>query len=120
MVLASTSTTTSLEELAELADKIVEVATPTIAATTTPQASPQLLTELEQLRTEVKQLQRSVQTLSRQSRGRSVSHSRTSSPAPQPARESSMCWDHRKYGEAAKKCKPPCSYALPLNNSAGN
>jgi len=67
MVLASTSATTSIEELAEPADKIVEVATPTIAATTTPHPFSQLLTELEQLRTEVRQLQRSVQSLSHQS-----------------------------------------------------
>lgn len=71
MVLASTSATTSLEELAELADKIVEVATPTIAATTTPKPFPQLLTELEleleQFQTEVRLLQWSVQSLSHQS-----------------------------------------------------
>ena len=73
MVLASTSATTSFEELAELADKIAEVAAPTIAATTTPPSSPQLLTELQQLRTEVRQLKNSVRTLSRQSRGRSTS-----------------------------------------------
>ena len=36
MVLASTSTTATLEELAELADKVVEVSTPTVSATTAP------------------------------------------------------------------------------------
>lgn len=76
MVLASTSTTTSLEELVELADKIVEVATPTIAATTTPPPSPQLFAEIQQLRTEVRQLQNSVCTLSCQSQGCSTSQNR--------------------------------------------
>ena len=120
MVLASTSATTSLEELAELADKIVEVAIPTVSATAAPQASPHLLTELEQLRADMKQLQKAVQKLSRQPRGRSTSHSRAPSPAPPPAGESSMCWYHQKYGESAQRCKPPCSYSLPSNTMAGH
>ena len=45
---------TGLEDLAEGSDKIVEVVTPTIAATTT--SSP-FLTEMEQLYAEVRQLQ---------------------------------------------------------------
>ena len=50
MVLASTSATTSLEELAKLADKIAEVAAPTIAAKTTSPPYPttqQLLVEIQ-------------------------------------------------------------------------
>lgn len=119
MVLASTSATTSLEELAELADKITEVAAPTIAATTASPPSPQFLAEIQQLRTEVRQLQNSVRTLSRQSRGRSTSRSRQSSPAPHSTDDSSMCWYHQTYGEAAKKCKSPCSYTQPSNDPAG-
>ena len=110
VVLASTSTTTSIEELAALSDKIAKVAAPTIAATSTPSPSPQLLEELQQLRTEVKQLQSSFRSLSLQSRGRSTSRSWQSSPAPHSSSDSSMCWYHQKYGEAAKKCRPPCSY----------
>ena len=49
MVLASTPDTTSLEDLAQLADKIVEVAIPSLAAVHTP--SPRS-TEVEQLRAE--------------------------------------------------------------------
>ena len=119
MVLASTSATTSLEELAELADKIAEVAAPTIAATTALPPSPQLLSEVQQLRTEVRRLQNSVRTLSHQSRGRSSSRNRQSSPTPHPADDSSMCWYHQKYGEAAKKCKSPCSYTQQPNDLAG-
>lgn len=46
MVLASTSPTTTLDELAELADKILEVATPTISATSV-SLNQQLLSEVE-------------------------------------------------------------------------
>ena len=120
MVLASTSTTVSLEELAELADKIVEVAIPTVSATTTPQPYSQLLSELEQLRTEVKRLQQSVQTRSRQPRGGFTSRSRQSSPAPSQASDAPVCWYHQTFGEAARKCNPPCSFLLPSNELAGH
>ena len=111
MVLASANATATLEELAELADKVVEVAAPTVAATSaTP--FPEILTEIEQLRTEVQKLQTSVRQLTRQSRGRSHSRSR---PAPQ---EQTTCWYHQKYGSNAKKCTPPCNYTQPSNDQA--
>ena len=49
MVLASTSATVSLDELAELADRIVDVASPSVAAIRSPQRN----SEVEQLRAEV-------------------------------------------------------------------
>ena len=48
MVLASTSDDTPITDLAQLADKIIEVAAPPIVSAVLPQTS-----ELEQLRTEV-------------------------------------------------------------------
>ena len=52
MVLASTGDKVSLEELAQLADKIVEVAVPSVSAVSVPQ----LKTEVEQLRADVTRL----------------------------------------------------------------
>ena len=115
MVLASAKTTATLEELAELADKVVEVATPTVAATSAPHPFPEILTEIEQLRGEVQKLQASVRSLARQSRGRSHSRSRQHSPAPQ---EQTICWYHQKYGSNAKKCTQPCNYVQPSNDQA--
>ena len=113
MVLAS-ATTATLDDLAELADKVVEVAAPTVAATSaTP--FPDILKEIEQLRAEVQKLQTSVKTLARQSRGRSHSRSRHHSPAPQ---EQTTCWYHQKYGSNAKKCTPSCNYTQTLNDQA--
>ena len=82
MVLASTSTTATLEELAELADKVAAVAAPTVAATSV-SPCPEVISEIEQLRAEVQKLQTSVRQLTRQSRGRSQSRSRHHSPVPQ-------------------------------------
>jgi hypothetical protein len=67
MVLASTSTTMSLDELAELANNIAEVAALTITA---PPPPTQLLEDIQQLCMEVSQLQTSVRTLSHQSQER--------------------------------------------------
>ena len=117
MVLASTTT---LEEIAELADKVVEVAAPTVAATSAP-PFPELLTEIEQLRAEVQKLQTSVRSLSRQSqgqsRGRSHSRSRHASPAPT---DQPTCWYHQKYGTNARKCTPPCNFTQPSNEKASH
>ena len=105
MVLASTAATVSLDDLAELADKIVEVAAPTVNAVHTPQ----LTSEVEQLRSEVARLQDLVKSLStRRKPRRSPTPTRLSSDT----NTQSLCWYHQKYGESAHKCRPPCAKAL--------
>ena len=102
MVLASTADTVSIENLAELADKIVEVATPTVSTIQTSQ----LTSEVEQLRSEVTRLQTLV---------KSLSVKRKPSQSPTPTRHSpgtdTLCWYHQKFGPAAHKCRPPCAQA---------
>ena len=81
MVLGSTPDAGSLHELAQVADKIAEVATPSISSINTS-------TEFEHLRQEVAELELLIQTLkqlNRRSRGRSPS------PAPQ-----GLSWYHAK------------------------
>ena len=90
MVLASTAATVSLDDLAELADKIVEVAAPTVNAVHTPQ----LTSEVEQLRSEVARLQDLVKSLStRRKPRRSPTPTRLSSDT----NTQSLCWYHQKY-----------------------
>ena len=60
MVLASVSESTPLEELASLADKIREVATPSIAAVTVPSKT---MSEIKQLRAENARLQQHISAL---------------------------------------------------------
>ena len=103
MVLASTGDTVSIEELAELADKIVEVATPAISGITAPP-----LREVEQLRAEVSRLADLVTSLSiqgRKPRGRSPSPSRTRTTGDDPV----LCWYHQRFGDSARWCRSPCS-----------
>ena len=106
MVLASTADTGNLDDVAQLADKIMEVATPSlsIAAVNTP-------SELECLRSEVAELKSMLQGF--QSSKRSSSR-RSPSPAPQrqpPSLSPELCWYHTKFGDNARKCKPPCKKA---------
>ena len=105
MVLASTADTTSLDKLASLADKIMEVATPTSSVSVVSQS--QLTSEMEQLRTQISDLHKLVQQLSI-SQQRNPSCTRSPSPAPNRS-QSDLCWYHQKFGNGAKKCHQPCS-----------
>lgn len=115
MILASTSSTSTLDELAELADKIMDVVSPTVSGVQANPPPPQLSTEVDQLRTEVTRLQGLVKSLtthrSRTSTRRPPTPRSNSprSPSPTPSSNAtpSICWYHLKYGQSARKCKPP-------------
>ena len=84
IVLASTPDSATLDELAEMADKIAEVAAPSVAAVHTPPATP-LTAEVDSLRAEVSGLEKLMQQLSRPSRlfnHRSPHRSPRRSPTP--------------------------------------
>ena len=112
MVLASSEETKSLEEIAQLADKIIIAAPPSIAAV----EKPQLSKEVDELRVEVVRLK---ETVSAFSTPRQTSRPRF--PSPQPFRRNQspprrpvltgMCWYHARFGDKARKCTPPCSYS---------
>ena len=106
MVLASTRGETSIDELAQLADKIIEVAVPQVASVSTQPSS----SDIESLRAEIISLKEQLKTLQHTPlRGRSPRRHSTS-PAPPPQQSSdTVCWYHRTFGNAARKCTPPCS-----------
>lgn len=95
--------TDSLNELAESADKILEVTGPhqqVAAASRTP--------PVEELQAQIAQLQQQIAAL-QTNRPRSRSRSnprRRSSPVP----TANVCWYHEKFGVRAQKCNKPCSY----------
>ena len=104
MVLAFTADSVSFEELAALADKVMDVAAPSVAAPSVAAVStPQATTDMEQLRAEVTRLKEAVTSLTKSRRsGRS--------PSPHPSTDSTLCWYHH-FGKDARKCRPPCSWS---------
>ena len=107
MVLASADTSVSLAQLAQVADKIFEVAVPSFVASVETPSS--LASDVEQLRAQVSELQETIKNLRRPSHPpRPLS--RSCSPRPTSPVSQTLCWYHQKYGDAAKKCKPPCDW----------
>ena len=100
MVLASTADAVSLEELATLADKVMDVASPSVAVVTTPQAT----SDMEQLRAEVSRLTDIVSSFTKSRPSRR-------SPSPHPTSNPTLCWYHQRFGKNARKCRPPCSWS---------
>ena len=123
MVLAFADTSMELGRLANMADKVMEVATPTVAAvshknndsSTTHDSS-----EITHLREKVARLASLVESLATRPRHRSTSRPsrRSSNPAPPTAPQDVLCWYHAKFGEAAQKCKSP--FLWDLNTQAGH
>ena len=113
MVLASASDM-SLKAMAQLANKIMEVATPTVSAV---HISP-LASEVEQLCTEIALLKDALASLQLPSSQHHLCHShfrsqagfRASSPAPTPTGDKpTLCWYHQRFGSQANKCVSPCN-----------
>jgi len=125
MVLASTPDGTTIDKLAEMADKIMEVAAPSVAAMTTPPSAgvppSDLTTEFGYLRSEIQRLEK---LMNRFTRNRSPSRLNTRpsrrSPTPPPTGNPSdaLCWYHRKFGDQARTCRSPCSWSS--NGQAGH
>lgn len=92
---------------AEVADRILEVASPQTSACSTSSTHSELLKEVKELRREVDNLRRT-RSHSRYRQHRSPSRHRHRSPSPAV---SGICWYHRKFESAAKKCIPPCVFS---------
>ena len=132
MVLASSPSNTPLESLAELADRVIEVATPTVASVTPMATSqhpppPAMATtppvtavdphaptsqQFEQLLAGLAKLQATVTNLARARSKTPRRRSRLPSPAPTSGSspDDHTCWYHRKFGEEARKCTAPCKF----------
>ncbi len=99
MVLASTADTVSIDQLADLADKIMEVATAPSSVCAIQSTHP-LQFEVEQLRSEFTRLQDLVRSVSFSNR---LKARRSPSPTSSTSDPAGLCWYHHKYGEAAHK-----------------
>ena len=116
MVLVSTDSSVDISKLAELADKVMEVATPTIANLSDPALTATGISssEVKLLREDVSCLTGLVESLTTRSRPRSLSRlpRRVSSPSPPQSSHESLCWYHCQYGDHAQKCREPCARGL--------
>lgn len=121
MVLAASPNTIPLESLAELADRVTEVAAQPVA-TITPSVQPSQATpvaavgptsaDFERILIELAKLQTTVKSLTR-SRSRTPSRRprhHSPAPSPTPSATDQLCWYHQKFGDDARKCTPPCSH----------
>ena len=118
MVLASSGDAVSLDTLADMADKMMEVAQPNVTSITStsaptlppPPPSP-ASSDVTQLRAEISELRQLISSLQLSSsrstsQHRSRSQSRSSSPHP----NSGLCWYHRRFEDKANKCTSPCTW----------
>ena len=121
MVLATVDPSTDLAKLADMADKISEVAPPTVSAVQDTISG----SELSQLKEEVSRLTELVATVStsRQRYGprRTTRRPHPDSPAlddktapANPRQFTPLCWYHRRFGERASKCQNPCGWGNSL------
>ena len=137
LILAPTSDTVSIDQLATVADRISEV-TPSVgqisAVVHAKSADSADSGEISELKKMIEQLTRKVEVLesrlsnkprsrssSRSNRGwDNKSHERSSrSPVPTP-HEGEHCWYHWRYGDKANKCNQPCTYQKQKNGNANN
>ena len=125
-VLASSPEVTTLDQMAEMADKVMEVASPSIAALSKPPASgpappPALADELRQFHSDMSRLEKLVTRLAcNRSSSRSNQHSSRHSHTPPPTEDplDYLCWYHHKFVDHAQKCRTPCTWSL--NEQAGH
>lgn len=114
-VLAGQPQGTSLQSLADLADRVYDVIGPAPAVASTSSAPG---SSFESLAREVAELRRQFENFNRQparqprsrSRKRSVSGNRSDSRSSSSYRKYPLCWYHSKFGNQAKRCIKPCDY----------
>ena len=112
MVLAAADKGSSVQTLAELADKVMEVSQQNVPITAVHKGQD---TELANIRQDIASLKQSMEQLSfhmdklinYQPKHRSFSRGRSKS---RNGRNSEMCFYHERFGEKAKHCLKPCNY----------
>ena len=97
--------TNKLDEVAAMADKMLDVSGPQVAATQ--QAAS---TNVQDLEAQIAALTSKLRRLeANPNRGRSRSPSRHRSSSQSSSQD--ICWYHRKFRDAAQQCRSPCRYS---------
>lgn len=118
----------SLQQLADLADRIQEITAPgQIAETSSRETSSHssITAEISELRQMVMRLEAKLdqQAHSSRSSNRSRSHqrrtsSRSGSRSTSSYRRYPLCWYHQKFGSDAKRCVKPCDFSKTASGNA--
>ncbi len=115
LIIASSSDSVTLDQLAVLANRILKVSVPATSTVSVPPPTSELAGLHEQianLTLQVNALQSTMKRFRSRSRGR-VQQKDSSSDA---AALTSTCWYHNRYGDKARKCNLPCSYTSQSGN----
>lgn len=99
LLTATTTDATSLTELAQMADTVMDVPVQNISAIRPQQES----NEIAALRTELQEINQTLAAFTRQQDKRPARKPQTESATP------TLCWYHQRFGYKARKCQPPCS-----------
>lgn len=92
-----------LPAVAELADRLMAITAPTSLASVRAQHAQD---ELQQMRDDISRLTETLSALRTSRNAPKLSEPNTS--LSQPQREN-ICWYHRRFGNAARNCVPPCA-----------
>ena len=111
-ILAVSKDSVSLEDMAELADRILDVQPPEPPRTVAELSRDHLSERLSRLERMVERLTEQLSSTVIASRGRSSSRRRGKNHAHAKASsnpETELCWYHRKFGDKAERCVSPCA-----------
>lgn len=130
----SFSSKAALDELAQIADKMLEQSqevtsvsaiSPSTSSSTHQTDHQYLLAEIRKMSLEIAELKaakdytnyrRPFRRFTTRNRSSSQSHSRTRSTSP--AHIPQLCYYHRKFGSQARRCTTPCNYAVKTSSHA--
>ena len=113
-----------LDELAEIADRVVEASLPQLSPTTQAVAAPLNTTELARRIDDIDRRLTSIQQhlgerLPMRQRRHSPSRDRNTTSLPQPD-INGPCYYHRRFGDKARQCRSPCSMGHAENDNGSS
>ncbi|CAK1601363.1 unnamed protein product [Parnassius mnemosyne] len=110
--------TSSLDVLADLADRIYDIVSPTLQVATTSRTTSTPGTSTQSMENEIAELKAAVKNLTMQLSRRSRpcdrssirNRRRSTSRSDSSYRRYPTCWYHSKYGDKANRCIKPCDF----------